>query len=99
MKPLQQKRRELERPIEGVRYHGVREEGQVAAPRIHTRGSVHAQGDEVPIAFPAVLDPETLKPKRNRLELAKWIVSPQHPTTARVLVNRLLTQPLSKALL
>ncbi len=89
MKPLQQKRRELERPIEGVRYHGVREEGQVAAPRIHTRGSVHAQGDEVPIAFPAVLDPETLKPKRNRLELAKWIVSPQHPTTARVWVNRL----------
>ena len=89
MKPLQEKRRELERPLEGVRYHGVHEEGQVAAPRIHTRGSVHAQGDEVPVAFPAVLDPAKLKPKRNRLELAQWITSPQHPTTARVWVNRL----------
>ena len=89
MKPLQEKRRDLERPIEGIRYHGVHEEGQVAAPRIHTRGSVHAQGDEVPVAFPAVLDSADLKPKRNRLELARWITSPQHPTTARVWVNRL----------
>ena len=89
MKPLQEKRRDLERPIQGIRYHGVHEEGQVAAPRIHTRGSVHAQGDEVPVAFPAVLDSADLKPKRNRLELARWITSPQHPTTARVWVNRL----------
>lgn len=89
MKSLQQQRRDLERPIQGVRYHGVHEEGQVAAPRIHTRGSVHAQGDEVPVAFPVVLDSASLEPKRNRLELAKWIVSPEHPTTARVWVNRL----------
>ena len=89
MKSLQQKRRDLERPIQGVRYHGVHEEGQVAAPRIHSRGSVHAQGDEVPVAFPSMLDSAKLKPKRNRLEFAKWITSPEHPTTARVWVNRL----------
>ncbi|MEN8773461.1 MAG: DUF1549 and DUF1553 domain-containing protein [Akkermansiaceae bacterium] len=89
MKSLQQRRRDLERPVQGVRYHGVHEEGEVAAPRIHTRGSVHAQGDEVPVAFPVVLDSARLEPQRNRLELAEWIVSPEHPTTARVWVNRL----------
>lgn len=89
MKPLQMARRDLERPLDGIRYHGVREDAQIEPPRIHKRGSVHAQGDEVPIAFPVVLEHSKAKPERSRLELAKWITSPDHPTTARVWVNRL----------
>jgi len=89
MKPLQEARRKLERPLAGIRYHGVHEEAKIETPRIHKRGSVHAPGDEVPIAFPAVLDHTNAKPTRTRLELARWLTSPEHPTTARVWVNRL----------
>ncbi len=89
MKPLQEVRKKLEVPLAGIRYHGVHEDEKIEAPRIHKRGSVHAQGDEVPVAFPKVLDKTKVEPKRTRLELAKWIASPDHPTTARVWANRL----------
>ncbi len=89
MSQLQQKRKELERPLEGVPYLGVHEVESIPAPVIHRRGSVHSPGDEVPVAFPKVLDRSGGSPERSRLELAKWIVSPNHPTTARVWANRL----------
>lgn len=89
MKPLQEVRKKLEVPLNGIRYHGVHEDAQIENPRIHKRGSVHSPGDEVPVAFPKVLDKATAKPERTRLELAKWIASPDHPMTARVWANRL----------
>ena len=98
MKILQERRRVLESPLEGIRYHGVDEDAEIAPPRIHKRGSVHAQGEEVPIAFPAVFDPKSAKPERTRLELAKWITSPDHPTTARVWANRLWQYCLGRGL-
>lgn len=98
MKPLQLERKELERPIDGIRYHGVHEDQTIEAPRIHTRGSVHAQGDEVPIAFPAFLDPSGNKPERSRLAFAKWLTNPEHPLTARVWANRLWQYAFGKGL-
>lgn len=98
MKPLQLKRQELERPIDGIRYHGVHEDPNVPAPRIHERGIVHTPGDEVPIAFPVVLDPDQQKPERSRLAFAKWVTNPNHPLTARVWANRLWQYAFGKGL-
>lgn len=89
----------------GLAINAVTESGPLPEPmRIHQRGSAHAQGDVVDPGLPAVLasggsDPRFVKaePVRHdervtsgrRLELAKWIVDPDNPLTARVMVNRL----------
>jgi hypothetical protein len=51
------------------------------------RGEYDKPKDEVFAALPAALSPPK-KEAMNRLDLAKWIVSPQNPLTARVWVNR-----------
>jgi hypothetical protein len=56
------------------------------------RGEYDQRGDEVGPGVPAILDfGRTASPGRpaNRLDLAKWLVNPDHPLTARVMVNRL----------
>ncbi len=52
------------------------------------RGQYTDKGDEVFANTPAALPPLPANAPRNRLTLAKWIVSPQNPLTARVWVNR-----------
>lgn len=56
---------------------------------IQIRGNFLDKGEEVqpglPAAFPAPAD----KGPINRLTLARWLVSPENPLTARVAVNRL----------
>ncbi|MCE9608849.1 MAG: PSD1 and planctomycete cytochrome C domain-containing protein [Chthoniobacter sp.] len=53
------------------------------------RGDYRNPGAQVSPGVPAALGkmPEGLKP--NRLALARWLTQPQHPLTARVMVNRL----------
>lgn len=63
---------------------------QHAVPRathIHVRGDYRRPGKVVQAGTPAALP--ALKPDSSRLALAKWMVSPEHPLTARVTVNRL----------
>ncbi len=53
------------------------------------RGLYNAPVAEVSAAVPAVLLPMPEKAVANRLDLARWLVSREHPLTARVAVNRL----------
>ncbi len=57
--------------------------------RIHLRGSFLTQGAEVQPGTPACWPPLPADAPRNRLGLAKWLVSRDQPLTARVQVNRL----------
>ncbi|OYV05630.1 MAG: hypothetical protein CFE26_10605, partial [Verrucomicrobiales bacterium VVV1] len=52
------------------------------------RGQYNDPGEEVTANTPAALPPLPTGAPRNRLTLAKWIVSPANPLTARVWVNR-----------
>ncbi len=57
------------------------------------RGSYENPGEEVQRNTPAFLPP---LPKKDgiytRMDLAEWLVDPQHPLTARVIVNRIWQQ-------
>jgi hypothetical protein len=66
-----------------------------AAPeslRVHLRGSHIALGKAVPRRFPRIISGVEQLPigaqESGRLQLAKWLSSPNHPLTGRVLVNR-----------
>jgi hypothetical protein len=58
---------------------------------ILNRGDYQNKGEKVIPGTPAVLPPLPLSPdgtRPNRLTLARWLVDPAHPLTARVAVNR-----------
>ncbi len=56
------------------------------------RGEFDKQGEQVIRETPAFLHGFPKKAPRNRLGLAKWVVDPQNPLTARVTVNRYWAQ-------
>jgi predicted CXXCH cytochrome family protein len=62
---------------------------QPRVTHIFKRGDRTRPGDEVKPEVPSVLHPFPVGAPRNRLGLAKWIVDPHNPTTARVIVNRI----------
>jgi hypothetical protein len=53
------------------------------------RGEYDKKGEKVRAATPAALPPLPVGAPANRLGLAKWLVEPSHPLTARVAVNRI----------
>ena len=57
--------------------------------RVHTRGDFRRPGETVACATPAVLPALNAAGQTDRLALARWLVAPEHPLTARVTVNRL----------
>ncbi len=56
------------------------------------RGAFDAPGEQVQSATPKVFPPMPDSLPRNRLGLARWIVSPENPLTVRVTVNRFWQQ-------
>jgi hypothetical protein len=65
---------------------------EMAAPRathVLYRGEYDKPREQVSPGTPASLPPLADDQPRNRLGLARWLVSPEHPLTARVTVNRL----------
>ncbi|NRA95026.1 MAG: DUF1553 domain-containing protein [Planctomycetes bacterium] len=59
---------------------------------VFMRGDFRNHGDKVEAGLPAVLPPMAKDLPRNRLGLAKWLVSGKNPLTARVTVNRIWQQ-------
>ncbi|HUD84275.1 MAG TPA: DUF1553 domain-containing protein [Candidatus Saccharimonadales bacterium] len=88
----------LEASEELVRKRGattlVMQEKTDTKPVAHVllRGNYTTEGDEVSAATPAALPPMPPDAPRNRLGLARWIMSRQDPLVARVTVNRLWAQ-------
>lgn len=56
--------------------------------RIFLRGSYETPGDTVSPGVPASVHVSAVTEPANRLGLARWLVDPAHPLTARVTVNR-----------
>jgi hypothetical protein len=73
-----------------------------SAPRpttIFVNGDFTRPSEAVTPGTPAVLHPLTqTTPLPNRLDLARWIVSPKNPLTARVIVNRVWQQYFGRGL-
>lgn len=59
---------------------------------IRTRGGFANKAEQVWADTPAALNPMTPDMPKNRLGLARWIVSKDNPLTARVAVNRMWEQ-------
>jgi hypothetical protein len=56
---------------------------------VHVRGNFLHKGAEVAPGTPSFLPPlKTASATPDRLDLAKWLVAPEHPLTARVAVNQ-----------
>jgi Protein of unknown function (DUF1553)/Protein of unknown function (DUF1549)/Planctomycete cytochrome C len=68
--------------------HVVRESAPPRTTRILRRGEFSQPGDPVLPGVPAVLPSLSGPERKNRLDLARWLVQPNHPLTARVMVNR-----------
>ncbi len=64
---------------------------------VFKRGNPKTKLSAVTAAFPRVLVTAEAEPK-SRIDLAKWIAKPDHPLTARVMVNRIWQQHFGKGI-
>ncbi|MFO1043425.1 MAG: DUF1553 domain-containing protein [Planctomycetaceae bacterium] len=72
----------------GTIAHVMQEKNEEAMAYILFRGEYDKRRDPVKPTTPAALSPFPADAPKNRLGLAKWLLEPNHPLTARVTVNR-----------
>jgi hypothetical protein len=72
----------------GTVAHVMQERPQEAMAYVLFRGDYDKRRDPVKPATPKALPPLPAGLPHNRLGLARWLVRPEHPLTARVTVNR-----------
>jgi hypothetical protein len=88
-KQLAARRDELQKLDEAIPQTMVMEE--MEKPRdtfLLVRGNFQNKGDKVTPDVPKSLPPLPADAPKNRLALGRWLVSPEHPLTSRVTVNR-----------
>ena len=92
LKRLEAERKALDKtkppPLPKVMAVGDRANPDDMARRV--RGQPHQLGDPVPRGFLEVIagGPDIPADQSGRLQLAEWLVSPEHPLTSRVMANR-----------
>ncbi|SKA76809.1 Planctomycete cytochrome C [Prosthecobacter debontii] len=87
---LKEARRELTELMDGAPEIMVMQElPQPKKAYVLFRGEYDKRGEEAPPVTPASLSPYPKDAPKNRLGLARWLTSPEHPLVARVIVNRL----------
>lgn len=79
-------RQELEKSIPTAMV--MQEMAQPRTTRVLIRGQYDKKGEIVQANVPSNLPPLPENAPKNRLGLANWLVSPNHPLTSRVTVNR-----------
>jgi mono/diheme cytochrome c family protein len=72
----------------GLTHVQVEKKDSPAMARVLYRGQYDQPRDEVAAATPGALHAFPADAPRNRLGLARWLVAPENPLTARVTVNR-----------
>jgi len=76
-------------PQQTIKAQAVAESSQPRETRIHLRGDFLSPGAVVHPGTPDVLPVlHSRNPRPDRLDLARWLVDPANPLTARVTVNR-----------
>ncbi len=83
---LEKKRQRL---IEQVPETMIMRDDQPRETFVLGRGQYDKPGQKVTPGVPTIMPPLPTEIPANRLALAKWLVDPTHPLTARVTVNRL----------